>query len=56
MDIAAMSIDMSLARVQQAASVSVAKNAMDIQETAAQDLLKMMESVPSFGHTLDIRA
>ncbi|MDR1772916.1 MAG: YjfB family protein [Hungatella sp.] len=44
MDIGAMSMDMSLARVQQSAGISVAKKAMDSQEIAAEGLLKMAEA------------
>ena len=43
MDIAAVSMEMSLARVQQTAGISVAKKAMAAQETAADGLLKMAE-------------
>lgn len=43
MDIGAMSMEMSLARVQQSAGISVAKKAMDSQELAAEGLLKMVE-------------
>lgn len=44
MDIGAMSMEMSLARVQQSAGISVAKKAMDSQEVAAEGLLKMAET------------
>ena len=44
MDIGAMSMEMSLARVQQSAGISVAKKAMDSQEVAAEGLLKMVET------------
>ena len=44
MDIGAMSMEMSLARVQQSAGISVAKKAMDSQEVAAEGLLKMAEA------------
>lgn len=41
-DIAAMSMDLSAASIQQQASVSVQKKAMDAQELAGQELLKML--------------
>ncbi len=44
MDIGAMSMEMSLARVQQSAGISVAKKAMDSQEISAEGLLKMAET------------
>ena len=44
MDIGAMSMEMSLARVQQSAGISVAKKAMDAQEAVADGLLKMAET------------
>ncbi len=63
MDIGAMSMDMSLARVQQSAGISVAKKAMDSQEVAAEGLLKMVETaipkqmpVDGVGQIVDSRA
>lgn len=57
MDIAAASMAMSSATVVQQASISMAKNAMDMQEQQATSLIQMMQTAaPSFGHTLDIRA
>jgi hypothetical protein len=63
MDIGAMSMGMSLARVQQSAGISVAKKAMDSQEVAAEGLLKMVETalpqqVPGngIGQVVDTRA
>lgn len=62
MDIGAMSMEMSLARVQQNAGISVAKKAMDSQEVAAEGLLKMAEkAIPrqipgnGIGLIVDIR-
>ena len=40
--IAALSMDMSAARLQQSVSISVQKKVMDTQELAAQELLKML--------------
>ncbi len=61
MDIAAMSIDMSLYNVQSQVNVSLLKGAMDSQESQAASLIsQMMPSVPNFsqdlGSLLDIRA
>lgn len=63
MDIGAMSMEMSLARVQQSAGIGVAKKAMDSQEVAAEGLLKMMDTaiprqVPAdgIGQIMDIKA
>ena len=63
MDIGAMSMEMSLARVQQSAGISVAKKAMDSQEVAAEGLLKMMDTaiprqVPAdgIGQIVDTKA
>jgi maleate cis-trans isomerase len=63
MDIGAMSMEMSLARVQQSAGISVAKKAMDSQEVAAEGLLKMAETaiprqIPGngIGQIVDTRA
>ncbi len=62
MDIGAMSIGMSLAKVQQSAGLSVAKKAMNSQEIAAEGLLKMAEGAVSepvpadgIGQILDVR-
>lgn len=41
-DIAAMSMDMSAASIQQQASISVQKKVMDTQELAAQEMMKML--------------
>lgn len=63
MDIGAMSMEMSMARVQQSAGLSVAKKAMDSQETEAEGLIKMVETavprqVPGngIGQIVDARA
>lgn len=44
MDIAAMSMSLSSAKIQQSASVSVAKKAMNVQETEAAGLVEMAEA------------
>ncbi|MEG0854356.1 MAG: YjfB family protein [Angelakisella sp.] len=57
MDIAAMSIHMNMASLQQAASLSVAKKTMNMQEQATDALLQMVKTAtPSFGQRLDVRA
>ena len=44
--IAAMSVGMSNAQLQQSVSISVAKKAMDSAELAAQEMLQMLPSTP----------
>ncbi|MGD9559404.1 MAG: YjfB family protein [Oscillospiraceae bacterium] len=57
MDIAAMSMALSQAKVAQQASVSVTKKAMDLAEVQMQGIVDMMQqAAPAFGHQLDIRA
>ena len=58
MDIAAMSMALSQMQVQQQASISVSKKAMDMAEVQMQGIVDMMRSAapPSFGQRLDIRA
>ncbi|WP_394523144.1 YjfB family protein [Lacrimispora sp. JR3] len=63
MDIAAVSMEMSTARLQQSASLSVAKKAMDYQEQQAAGLLDMMSQTASaqlpgsgVGHIIDVKA
>ncbi|MDR0922998.1 MAG: YjfB family protein [Hungatella sp.] len=63
MDIGAMSMEMSLARVQQSAGISVVKKAMDSQEAMADGLLRMAEmAVPrqmpadGLGQIVDTKA
>lgn len=57
MDIAAMSINMSLASVQQAAGIAMAKKVMDLQENTSAALIQQMQaSTPSFGQRMDLRA
>ncbi len=62
MDIAAMSIDMSLYNVQSKVNVSLLKGAMESQESQAASLIsQMMPAVtPNFsqdlGSLLDVRA
>ncbi|MEF9942328.1 MAG: YjfB family protein [Lachnospiraceae bacterium] len=57
MDIASMSMTMSQYAVQQSVGIAVANKTMEVQEAEGEQLLKMMEnSIPSFGHTLDVMA
>lgn len=63
MDIAAVSMQLSSAQIQQSAGISVAKKAMDSQEAQAADLLKMMDAaaprqIPQsgLGQFVDVRA
>ncbi|WP_349946584.1 YjfB family protein [Lacrimispora sp. BS-2] len=63
MDISAMSMEMSLTRVQQSAGISAVKKAMDSQEAMADGLLKMAEmaiprQVPAdgIGQIVDTKA
>ncbi|MEG2523865.1 MAG: YjfB family protein [Lachnospiraceae bacterium] len=57
MDIASMSMTMSQYAVQQSVGIAVANKTMEVQEAESEQLLKMMEnSIPSFGHTLDVMA
>lgn len=56
MDIAAMSTMLNQAKVQQQASISVMKMAMDTGETQMNELVKTMEQSvnPNLGKNLDI--
>lgn len=60
MDIAALSMSLSSAKVQMSASVSVSKKIMDQQEVQAEGLMKLMEnsSVPAAPseHIIDVKA
>lgn len=56
MDIAALSMAMSQSRVQQAASISVMKKAMDAQEAEMTQLVESIEAAaPASEHIIDIR-
>lgn len=63
MDIGAMSMDMSLVRVQQSAGISISKKIMVAQEVEADGVLKMAEAacpkqvpVNGIGEVIDVRA
>lgn len=63
MDIGAMSMEMSLVRVRQSSGISIAQKAMDVQEIAADGILRMTESarpkqdlISGVGQIVDTRA
>ncbi|MDR2023905.1 MAG: YjfB family protein [Hungatella sp.] len=63
MDIAAMSMDLSLVKVRQSVGITIAKKVMDSSETAAAGLLEMAETVflkqpfsDGIGQNVDTRA
>ena len=56
MDIAAMSTSMSMASIQQSASISVTKKAMDSTEMIAQQMLEMLPQQPGLGEHINVLA
>lgn len=57
MAIAAMSVDMNMARAQQEVGVAVLKMAMSTEAGAVEETLEMVESLdPNVGVNLDITA
>lgn len=57
MAIAAMSVDMSTAKVQQELSVSVLRMAMSTDSSAVEEALEVVESLdPALGNNLDVTA
>jgi len=57
MSIAALSVDMSLARTQQELGVSVLKMAMEAQTAGVEEALESVESLdPALGNNIDITA
>ena len=57
MSIAALSVDMSAAKVQQELGISVLKMAMEADTSAAEEALQVVESLdPALGNNLDITA
>ena len=54
--IAAMSVGMSNAQLQQNVSISVTNKAMDSAELAAQEMLQMLPSTPGVGDNIDTYA
>ena len=57
MAIAALSVDMNTARVQQELGVSILKMAMTTETSAIQEALEVVESLdPALGNNLDVTA
>ncbi len=59
MSIAAASMSMAQANIQQAVSVSMLKNTMEASEASMSKIIDMMDSMPSpdgRGQLLDVRA
>ncbi len=57
MAIAALSVDMSAAKVQQELGISVLKMAMETNTSAAEEILEVVESLdPALGNNLDVTA
>ena len=57
MSIAAMSVDMNLARTQQDFGVAVMKMAMEADTSIMDEALEMVESLdPALGNNIDIMA
>lgn len=56
MDIAAISMSLSSAKLQMGVGVSIAKKSMDQQQVAADGLMKMIEtSIPQEAHIIDMK-
>lgn len=57
MSIAAMSVDLSMARAQQDIGISVLKMAMAADTSAVEEALEVVESLdPALGNNIDILA
>ncbi|MBQ3451558.1 MAG: YjfB family protein [Selenomonadaceae bacterium] len=57
MAIAALSVDMNAARVQQELGISVLKMAMAADNSAVEEALEVVESLdPALGNNLDVTA
>ena len=57
MSIAAMSVDLSLAKTQQELGISVLKMAMAADTSAVEEALEVVESLdPALGNNIDILA
>ena len=57
MAIAALSVDMNAAKVQQELGISVLKMAMEADTSAAEEALQVIESLdPALGNNLDVTA
>ena len=57
MAIAALSVDMNAAKVQQELGISVLKMAMSTETSAVEEALEVVESLdPALGNNLDVTA
>ena len=57
MAIAALSVDMNTARVQQELGVSILKMAMSADSAAVEEALELVESLdPAIGNNIDVTA
>ena len=56
MDVAAMSMSMSMASLQHNVSLSVTKKAMDSTEVIAQQMLEMLPQQPGVGEHINVLA
>lgn len=57
MDIAAMSVNMNLARTQQDFGIAVLKEAMETDTEMAEETLQIVENLhPTLGHNIDVLA
>ena len=57
MAIAALSVDMNVAKVQQEMGISVLKMAMEVDNSAVEEALQVVESLdPALGNNLDVMA
>lgn len=57
MSIAALSVDMSLAKTQQELGISILKMAMTTETSAVEEALEVVESLdPALGNNLDVTA
>ncbi len=57
MDIAAMSVDMNLARAQQDFGIAVLKKAMETDTEMVEETLQIVENLhPTLGHNVDVLA
>ena len=57
MSIAALSVDMNLAKTQQELGVSVLKMAMEAQTSGVEEALEVVESLdPALGKNIDVTA
>lgn len=57
MSIAAMSVDLNLARTQQELGISVLKMAMEADSSVVEEALEAVESLdPALGNNIDIMA